>query len=67
MNAGAKALTVAEWGEQLGISATSAWRKVRDGQVTVVNVGSPKRPRLRVTPEAHAAYVKRHEIKGRAA
>jgi predicted site-specific integrase-resolvase len=60
-------MTLAEWGQSIGVSPTTAWRKVRAGEVTVVNVGSRARPRLRVTPAAASAYLRKHEITGRAA
>jgi predicted site-specific integrase-resolvase len=64
MNAGERAMTLAEFGASIGVSATTAWRIFRAGQVTVVNVGSRARPRLRVTATAADAYLKLHEIQG---
>lgn len=55
-------MTLAEWGVRIRVSATSAWRKMRDGQIEVINVGSPARPQLRVTEEAHRAYLKKRRV-----
>jgi hypothetical protein len=61
------AMTLAEFGRYIGVSTTTAWRKFRAGQVTVVNVGSRARPQLRVTRAAADAYLSKREITGRVA
>jgi hypothetical protein len=56
-----RSMTLAEWGESIGIKPTSAWRKFRAGEVDAINVGSRLRPRLRVTPKAAEAYLEARE------
>lgn len=62
-------MTLAEWGKRLGVSPVTAWRRFRDGEVEAVNIGSVRRPMLRVTEEAHVEYLRRRKIpaRGRAA
>lgn len=66
MNAGERLMKVREFAERIGVSASTAKRKVAAGEVTVVNVGSQLRPRLRITERALTAYVQAHEIEGAA-
>jgi predicted site-specific integrase-resolvase len=55
-------MTLAEWGRRVKLSPTSAWRRMRAGQIEVVNVGSRQRPQLRVTEEAHRKYLAAHRV-----
>lgn len=55
-------MTLAVWGRRIKVSATSAWRKMRAGEIEVVNVGSKARPQLRVTEEAHRKYLAAHRV-----
>lgn len=50
-------MTLTEWGQRVKLSPTSAWRRMRDGVIEVVNVGSASRPQLRVTEEAHRKFL----------
>lgn len=58
----ADVMTLAEWGDRIQVSTTSAWRKMRAGEIDVINVGSNARPQLRVTEEAHRAYLKKRRV-----
>lgn len=62
-----QAMTIAEFGRHIRVSTTTAWRKVRDGEVDAINVGSRLRPRLRVTESAVAAYLESRRVRGSAA
>lgn len=55
-------MTLAEWGGRIKVSVTSAWRKMRAGEIEVINVGSAARPQLRVTEAAHRAYLARRRV-----
>jgi hypothetical protein len=55
-------MTVEQFGQRLGLSRTSAWRRVTSGQVAVVNVGSARRPQLRVSEAEYARYVASHLV-----
>ena len=67
MSAGKDLMTLAQWGRRLGISPATAWRRFRDGEIETVNVGSPGKPKLRVTEEAHARYLAARVIRARRA
>lgn len=58
-------MTVPEFGKRIRVGATAAYAKVAAGEIDVVNVGSPKRPRLRVTEADLQKYIQRHRIAGR--
>lgn len=60
-------MTLKEWAALIRVSPTTAWRKVAAGEVAVVNVGTSKRPRLRVTDRAHEAYLNKNQVRGSAA
>jgi excisionase family DNA binding protein len=63
----ARAMTVAEFGERLGISRRSAYRVVAAGLVDLTDVGTRARPRLRITEQALERYLERRRIPGRKA
>ena len=65
MNTG-EYLTIAELGRVLKVSPTTAWRRVRDGEIKAINIGSRRRPKLRVTSAALAEYARKCEIAGAA-
>jgi excisionase family DNA binding protein len=59
---GEQGMTVAEFGQRIRVSPTTAWRKVRDGEIAAVNVGSRKRPRLRITETALTQYLAERRV-----
>lgn len=62
-------MTVKQFGERIGVSHATAKRKVRAGEVKVINIGSPDRLRFRITEADFERYVesKRVQRRGRAA
>ena len=63
------ALTPAEVGARLRVSAMTIRRRIAAGELEAVNVGTPQCPRWRVTEPALAAYldsiqVRRRGLKG---
>jgi predicted site-specific integrase-resolvase len=61
------AVSVTEFGRRIGVSRAVAYRLVASGGIETVNVGSGATPRLRVTEDAIAAYLKRRKIPAKAA
>lgn len=60
--AGDQLMTVPEFGARIKVKPRTAYRIVARREVSVINVGSRKRPNLRVSEAALARYVKEHEI-----
>lgn len=57
-------LTLAEVGQQLGVSAVTAWRRVRGGELPAINVGARgSRPQLRVRSSAIEKYLREREVR----
>jgi predicted site-specific integrase-resolvase len=59
-------LTVAEFGERIGVKPRTAQRIVKADKVDKVNVGSAKRPRYRISEAAAERYIAKNEKKARA-
>jgi excisionase family DNA binding protein len=59
---GEQGMTLAEFGQRIRVSRTTAWRMVRDREITAVNVGSRKRPRLRITESALKQYLNERRV-----
>lgn len=60
-----KLMTVAKFGERLGIKKDAAYGVIRRYKVKTVNVGSVRRPRLRVSEAEYARYIKTREDESR--
>jgi hypothetical protein len=60
-------MTVAEFGRRIGLPRATAYRRVAAGLVDVVNVGTARQARLRITEVALRKYVEANLIKGRRA
>lgn len=55
------AMTVAEFGRRIGVGRASAYRIVAARKVATTDVGTGRRPRLRISEKALEAYIARHE------
>ena len=55
-------MTVAQFGKRIGVGRATAYRLVAAGRVAVVNVGTGRRPRLRVSEEAFQEFVRQNEL-----
>ena len=55
-------MTLAEVGERLKVSERTVQRRVKAGEIEVINVGSRLRPRLRVTEEEYQRYLASRRI-----
>jgi hypothetical protein len=67
MTTGERAMSVTDFGRRLGISRASAYRIVAAGQVDLVNVGTGRAPRIRITEEALQRYLAGRKFGRRAA
>jgi excisionase family DNA binding protein len=54
-----KLLTVPDAADILGISPDALRRCISAGEVQYVNVGSTRRPRIRITPAALEAFIEK--------
>jgi predicted site-specific integrase-resolvase len=55
-------MSVTEFGHRLGISPASAYRLVASGAVQIVDVGTGRRMRMRVTEEALTEFLQRRRV-----
>lgn len=55
-------MTVAEFGRRIGRSRVAAWRRVRDGEIEAINIGSALRPQLRISEAEYARYAERRLV-----
>lgn len=61
-------MTLKQVARRLGVSEPTAWRRMKSGEIEVINVGTARRKRLRVTEEAYQKYIASRKIgRGRAA
>lgn len=63
----AQLLTVTQFGHRLGVGRATAYRIVAARQVDVTDVGTGRRPRLRISEKALNDYVARRTEQGSAA
>lgn len=60
-------MTVTEFGRRLGVGRATAYRHVAAGQVDVTDIGTGRRPRLRISEKAYEKFVARRTEQGRVA
>ncbi len=61
--AGSLLLTVEEAAEHLRISARTVERHIANGRITPTDVGTNKKPRLRISRAELVAFIKRQAIR----
>ena len=49
-------MTIPEFGERIGRGRTAAYEIVKRGEIRTRNIGTAKRPALRITPEDFEAF-----------
>ena len=60
-------MTVEQFGKRIGVGRATAYRHVAAGQVDVTDIGTGRRPRLRISEEAYEKFVAGRTEQGRAA
>ena len=57
-------MTVSEWAALIRVKRSTAYKLIADGQVEPTNVSTSAkgRPELRISPSAHADFVKRRTL-----
>jgi hypothetical protein len=56
-----------DFGQRIDVPRSTAYDIVKAGHVDVVNIGSKRRPRLRISEAAYQRYIRSREHKGRRA